>query len=69
MTNKVYLQTTADLVKTAKSGEKVFMEYRDREEEFEQADRYESHDWDFTLRVYSRIVPEGTIKFFKKINI
>lgn len=65
MSDKIYLKTATELTKTAKSGEKVFIEYRNRVEEFEQAMRFESHDWEFTMRVYSNLVPTEPVKFFK----
>ncbi len=67
MSNKIYLETSRDLIETSKVGEKVFIEYRDKEEEIENAKEFEKYDWDFTLDVYSRLFPNNYVKFFKKI--
>ena len=67
MSEKIYLNNTQELVKTAQSGQKVFMEYRNREEEFEDAQQFEIHDWDFTLGLYARLSPNDPVKFFKRI--
>lgn len=67
MVAKVYLNTSRELAETSKAGEKVFIEYRDKEEEIEHAYKFENYDWEFTLGAYSRLFPENYVKFFKKV--
>jgi hypothetical protein len=67
MVAKVYLKTSEELVHTSQAGEKVFIEYRNTEEEIENAPHFQQYDWDFTLSAYSRLFPENYVKFFKKI--
>jgi len=67
MTNKIYLVTSKELIETSKAGEKVFIEYRDKEEEIENAEKFENYDWEFTLAVYSRLFSTNYVKFFKRI--
>lgn len=64
MIEKIYLKNTEELTEASKAGEKVFMEYRDKEEEIEYAEKFGNYDWQFTLSAYSKLFPQNYVKFF-----
>jgi hypothetical protein len=66
MAVKLYLKTSEELMQASQAGEKVFLEYGNKEEEIENAKQFGSYDWDFTLKAYTNLF-SNNYKFFKII--
>jgi cell fate (sporulation/competence/biofilm development) regulator YlbF (YheA/YmcA/DUF963 family) len=66
MAVKLYLETSEELTQASQAGEKVFLEYHNKQEEIENAKQFGSYDWEFTLKAYANLFPNN-YKFFKII--